>query len=132
MIFFIANQFNNIFTSIASKLVENIPTSKKPFDIFLGRKNQNTFFMSPTSTEEVEDIISSFYLNKALEPNSVPMKILKDLKEELSKTLTVLTNLTFSLGIFPNCLKIAKVMPVFKRGDQQECNNYTNFLLLQY
>ena len=43
--------------------------------------------MSPTSTEEVEDTISSFYLNKALGPNSVPMKILKDLKKELSKPL---------------------------------------------
>ena len=61
--------------------------------------------MSPTSTEEVEDI-SSFYLSKALGTNSVPMKILKDLKNELSKPLTILINLTFSLGIFLNCSKI--------------------------
>ena len=45
--------------------------------------------MSPTSTEEVEDI-SRFYLNKALGPNSAPMKILKDLKKELSKPLLVI------------------------------------------
>ena len=79
--------------------------------------------MSPTSTEEAEDIISSFYLKKVLVPNSVSMKILKDLKEELSKPLTVLINLTFSLGILPNCLKIAKVIPIFKKSDKQECNN---------
>ena len=79
--------------------------------------------MSPTSTEEVEDTISSFYLNKALGLNSVPMKILKYLKKELSKPLTVLINLTFTLGMFPNCLKIAKVIPVFKKGNQQECSN---------
>ena len=66
--------------------------------------------MSPTSTEEVEDIISSFYLNNALGPNRVPIKILKDLKIELSKPLTILINLALSLGIFPNCLKIAKVI----------------------
>ena len=42
--------------------------------------------MSPISTEEVEDIISSFYLNKALGTNSVPMKILKDLKKRTFKT----------------------------------------------
>ena len=123
MSFFVANQFNNFLTSIASKLIEKIPTSKKTFKIFLGRNNENTFFMSPTSTEEVEDTISSFYLNKALGLNSVPMKILKYLKKELSKPLTVLINLTFTLGIFLNCLKIAKVIPVFKKGNQQECSN---------
>ena len=60
-----------------------IPTSKKAFDSFLETYNENTFFMSPTSTVEVEDIISSFYPNEALGPNSVSMKILKDLKKEL-------------------------------------------------
>ena len=86
--------------------------------------------MNPTSTEEVEDIVSSFYLNKALGPNSVLMKTLKDLKKELSKTITILINVTFSLGIFPNYLKIAKVIPVFKKGDQQECSNYRSISLL--
>ena len=81
MIFFIANQLNNFFTSIASKLVEKIPTSKKTFDIFIRRNNKNTFFMSPTSTDEVEDTINSFYLNKAVGPNTVPTKILKNLKK---------------------------------------------------
>ena len=72
MIFFVANQFNNFFASIAFKLVEKSPTSKKTFDSFLGRSNENTFFMSSTSIEEVEDAISSFYLNKALGSNSLP------------------------------------------------------------
>ena len=72
--------------------------------------------MSPTSAGEVEDTISNFYLNKALGLNSVPMKILKDLKKEFSKPLAILINLTFSLGIFPNCLKLANEIPVLKKG----------------
>ena len=42
--------------------------------------------MSPTSTEEVEDTISSFHLNKALGSNSVPMKACKDLKKPFKTT----------------------------------------------
>ena len=103
---------------------------KTTFDSFLGRNNKNTFFVSPTSTEEVEDIINSFCLNKALEPSSVPMKMLRDLKKELSKPLTILINLTFSFGIFPNCLKVAKVIPVFTEDPQQECNNYIPISML--
>ena len=47
--------------------------------------------MSPASKDEVEDIISSSYLNKVLGPNYVPMKLLKDFKRELSKLLAILT-----------------------------------------
>ena len=72
--FSIVKQFNNLFTSIASKLVEKISTSQKTFNIFLGKINENAFFLSPTSTMEIEDTISSFYLNKTLGPNSVPVK----------------------------------------------------------
>ena len=96
-----------------------IPTSKKAFESFQITNNENEFFMRPTSTVEVEDIISSFYLNKALGPNSLPMKILKDLKKELSKQLTIVINLTFSLAIFSNCLKITKGIPVFEKGDSK-------------
>ena len=42
--------------------------------------------MSPTSTVEVEDTISSFHQNKALGPNSVPMKACKDLKKPFKTT----------------------------------------------
>ena len=80
MIIFIANQFNNFFTSTASKLVEKILTSKKSFYIFLGRNKGNAFFMSPTSTKEAEDIISGFY-QKALGPNTVQIKILKKISK---------------------------------------------------
>ena len=44
--------------------------------------------------------------------------------------LIILINLTFSLGIFPNCLKIAKIIPILEKGDQQECNNYRPISLL--
>ena len=52
------------------------------------------------------------------------MKILKDMKSEISVPLSTLINLSFNTGIFPGSLKLARVMPKFKKGDQQDCNNY--------
>ena len=43
--------------------------------------------MSPTSTDEVEDTINSFYLNKAVGPNTVPTKILKKSQKITFKTI---------------------------------------------
>ena len=56
--------------------------------------------------------------------------MLKEIKKEISGPLSSLINLSFDTGEFPNCLKLAKVIPVYKKGDQQECNNYRPISLL--
>ena len=42
---------------------------------------------------------------------------------ELVKPLTLTTNQVLGTGIFPDKLKIAKVIPIFKKGDDAEVNN---------
>ena len=51
-------------------------------------------------------------------------------KKILYSPLSEIINLSFSHGIFPDKLKIAKVIPIFKKGDQLECNNYRPISLL--
>jgi len=42
----------------------------------------------------------------------------------LATHLKILFNHSFNLGILPNCLKIAKVIPIFKEGDKTNVGNY--------
>ena len=58
------------------------------------------------------------------------MKILKDMKNEISVPLSTLTNLSFNTGIFPSSLQLAMVIPILKKGDQQEFNNYRPISIL--
>ena len=83
-----------------------------------------SFLIRPLDIKETENRISSLQENKASGPNSLPIKILKTSKKQLSVPLTYVINLTFETGIFPEILKTAKVIPIFKNGDQQDCNNY--------
>ena len=69
-------------------------------------------------------MIKTFDLNKAIGPNSIPVIILKEIKKEISEPLSTLINLSFDTGDFPNYIKVAKVIPVYKKRDQQESNNY--------
>ena len=52
------------------------------------------------------------------------MQILKLIKEPLIQPLTLLTNQILNSGIFPNKLKEAKVIPIYKKEDK---NNFTNY-----
>ena len=59
----IVNHFNSFFTSIAGKLLKKIPKAKKTFDSFLTKSNAKTFFLSPTTPEEVLNELKTFNLN---------------------------------------------------------------------
>ena len=69
--------------------------------------------------------------NKATGPHSIPIEILKLVKFSLSYPLKEIINMSFATGIYPDRLKIAKVIPIFKnKGDQLLVSNYRPISLL--
>ena len=68
--------------------------------------------------------------NKPTGPNSIPTQILKISNQIICKPLTYLINISFSNGIFPDLLKTSIVIPVFKRGENQDYNNYRPISLI--
>ena len=127
----IANCFNKYFSGIGPNLEKNIPSSSKSFSDYLSNVNVNSsFFMDPTSPIEVSDIIKSLDTKKALGPNSIPSFILKVNNDFFSEHLSKMINLTFETGTFPDLCKVAKVVPVFKSGNENTCENYRPISLL--
>jgi len=49
---------------------------------------------------------------------------------EVTEPLLYLFNFSLSSGIVPNSLKLAKVIPVYKKGDKQIASNYKPISLL--
>ena len=93
-------------------------------------KVTNSAYLNYTDTIEIEKIIKSLKNGKSLGPNRIPTSILKYCVDILSEPLSKLINLSFDQGIFPELLKTAKVIPVFKKGDPLLCNNYRPISLL--
>ena len=68
--------------------------------------------------------------NKSNGPFSISNKLFKRFKKTLSTTLTLLINLTFTKGKFPDILKIGKNFPIHKKNCKTDVNNYRPISLL--
>lgn len=128
----IANGFCNFFTEIGPNLASKIPTVKNHFTDYLTNTNSETMFLKPTSKSEVEKITNALKNKNSCGYDNVSSKVIKPIIHLISEPLSHIFNLSFSQGIFPDDLKIAKIIPLFKSGDSQCFSNYRPISMLPF
>ena len=103
-------RFNDFFTEIGPQLDKEIPQSKRPggCKIYLNSRIPNSSLISTTNPQEISDIINNFDDSKASGPCSVPIKLLKVARHELSNPFSEICNTSFTESIFPEIIKVAK------------------------
>ena len=126
----IANVFNSYFSTIGDNLAKNIPQPDKHFSRFLGQPNANSIFFSPTTKYEVTDIVTSLNNKQSAGPDDISNFILKGIISSIADPLSHIFNKSILSGIFPKQLKIAKVIPLYKKGDVLDTGNYRPISLL--
>ena len=60
----------------------------------------------------------------------ISTKLLKNMKMELCHQLQLIINQSLDHGIFPQKLKMAKVIPIYKKDDEKLLTNYRPISLL--
>ena len=117
-------------------LLKLIQISNPPSDFpkkyyeYLPPLNIESFFVTPTDSTEVSNVISSLNQDKSDGPNSIPIKILQLLNKDIFGQLAILFNQSFSSRIFPSILKTSKIILTYKKGSKLECSNYRLISLL--
>uniref|UniRef100_A0A8C8DB19 Reverse transcriptase domain-containing protein n=1 Tax=Oryzias sinensis TaxID=183150 RepID=A0A8C8DB19_9TELE len=61
---------------------------------------------------------------------SITLTLLKEVIEGILKPLVFICNLSFQSGSFPNSMKLAKVIPLYKTGNKHHFTNYRPISLL--
>ena len=126
-----AHNFNEFFTSIARKTVENVnPSSKSPTDLIT--QNPNFFKLSDSSLTKTEILNATKLLANKKTPDhtGVSSNFIKQTISSLIDPLHHIFNLSFNSGVVPIQFKIAKVIPIFKSGDRTSMDNYRPISLL--
>jgi Reverse transcriptase (RNA-dependent DNA polymerase)/Endonuclease/Exonuclease/phosphatase family len=128
----IATKFNEFFTNIAATISSTIHPAELPPNFFDPDPNCPFFDFdaTPVSQSEISEAISQLQVKKTLDCNGLSTLILSKNSLCLSKPLQHVFSLSLSNGIVPSQLKIAKVIPIFKAGDNQSVDNYRPISLL--
>ena len=127
----IASKFNSFFTNIGTQLANKLTIEQGVTHMtYLNEPINHTFNFHPVE-ESVINAIIDHLPNKTSQGNDqLSTKNLKIIKYELIKPITLIANQCINTGIFPNDLKIAKLIPVLQNGDKTSINNYRPISLL--
>ena len=119
----IAEELNKHFSTLGARLESEIPQSiNKPVD-YLEPTNSN-FHLAPISSENVLRLLSKLCTSKATGLDKISAKLLKTAAPAISSSLTHIFNTMIIKGIFPDDLKKARVIPIFKDDKRNNPNNY--------
>ena len=119
----IASAFNKYFVGIGPSLSQKIPVSDSSPSSYIHNHNVNSIFLKPVLENEVKSLIKNL---KSSSPgwDNISADIIKTMFQRFLTPLTHILNLSIIQGTFPDSMKIAKVIPLFKSGDKMKINNY--------
>ena len=112
----IANAFNDFFISIGETECQNKDVTTT-FNKYLPDKANTNLIFKAITKEEIGNIINSLKPKVSSIIDSISNKLLKEVKETMVIPLTIINNQMLMTGVFPNLLKISKVIPLYKKDD---------------
>ena len=119
----ICESFNDFFINVGLSLSKKIPNQNCSLDQFIKMKAVYSVYLEPVTESEIRELVTSL---KSAAPgyDNLRSSILKLSLPFICTPLTYISNLSLQEGVFPDELKIANVIPLFKSDDPELFNNY--------
>ena len=118
----IANEFNKYSATICAN--NQIPTTNTSYKSYLTTQTVSTFNFKLIDNATTMRYLSNLNPSHSCGHDNLSTVTLKYIANEISECLTLIINQPITRGIFPDQLKIAKVVPIFKKDDQAQIKNY--------
>ena len=119
------------FTEIGLKLYSQLPHSDKCPLTWMPPARSNSFYLTQVTERECLGYVRNLRTTKS-SLDEIPVNIFKQICPFLITPLVKIINLCFKNSIFPDCLKIGRVIQIFKSGNKTDPSNYRPISTLPY
>jgi hypothetical protein len=128
----IAEEFNTFFTKIGKDISNSIqPTDKDPISYINVPENIPILNFNRTDPGQIIGLLKNFENKTSPDADGITLKLIKFIAPEIAQPLSHIFNLSLEQGTFPEAFKCARVVPIYKTGDQLLCNNYRPIALVK-
>lgn len=131
----VSDVMNKYFIEMPKNLSDSFPAlpthiQAQSSESFRIKTSHKSIFFSPVTLVELKTFVDSLSTRKSSGDDVVTARILKDNFSSISSVLLYLFNLSLVSGCFPEILKSATVVPIFKKGNKLSKENYRPISLL--
>ena len=116
----IVQGFNSYFANIGKKLSDSILHAPNSFKKYLSSDYVNTLFLKPATVYELTKLCTSLDPSKACGFDDISPRVVKETIFNFVDPLCNIFNKSISTGVFPDSLKVAKVVPLYKKNCKQK------------
>jgi hypothetical protein len=113
--------FSNSVEKLAKQKNKVVNSIKKQLRI---SQCPSTIFIHPVTEDEVVCVAEGLKDKLSADYDDIPVSLIKKCITLVKKPLVHIYNISLNSDVFPNVWKIAKVIPLYKKGDRSDYKNY--------
>ena len=112
----ITDEFGNYFSTIGQQIAMKSGNSKKKIEDYLNKIERQTasVFLTPCTEFEINKIINEMPNKASSGHDDISNILLKKVRTVILTPLNIIFNKSLQEGIFPDSMKLAYVVPLFK------------------
>ena len=118
----IADAFKDYFATIWSNNLQ--PNDTPLYENYLNTPTDTSFSFQPIDNTVTLQLLSKLTATHSCGHNNISNTVLKYISNEISECITLIVNQSIMTGIYPDKLKVAKVVPIFKKEHKLQLKNY--------
>ena len=119
-----------VFVNIGPSLANDIPKSNDTFSTYLTDVVGDTLFLKPVTQAEIINLVNNTKSKKSKDQDDIDMCLVKKIMPYLVIPLEHIFNISLQKGVFPDGMKIARIIPLLKNGNINAFTNYRPISLL--